>query len=135
MPKELVVDDEADINQLLRDELEDRGYEVVEACNGKVGLKCAADEMPDIIFTDLYMPVMNGLEFIGRLKEIPSISKIPVVVVTVMNALATAKKAGELGVHHYLTKPWKPEEMDLVLEAVFKERDKVKSQMASSQSG
>lgn len=132
MLKALVVEDEEDIEQLLHDELEDRGYQVVKACNGAIGLQIVAEEIPDIIFTDVYMPVMNGLEFIERLKENPATSKIPVVVVTVMNALATAKKAGELGVQHYLTKPWETHEIDLVLEAAFKEPNKTKPQVVFS---
>ena len=132
MLKALVVEDEEDIEQLLHDELEDRGYQVVKACNGEIGLQQAVDEMPDIIFTDVYMPVMNGLEFIERLKQIPSASQIPVVVVTVMNALATAKKAGELGVQHYLTKPWESHEIGLVLEAAFKGVDSAKPQVVFS---
>ena len=66
------------------------------------------------------MPVMDGLELISRLKRDPVTSGIPVVMVTVMNARATAEKARELGVEHYLTKPWEQGELDLILDQVLK---------------
>ena len=68
MLKALVVEDEEDIKQLLRDELEDKGYQVIEACNGEINLEQATAEIPDSIFADVYMPIMNGLEFIEHLK-------------------------------------------------------------------
>jgi len=66
MLKALVVEDEEDIKQLLRDELEDKGYQVIEACNGEINLEQATAEIADSIFADVYMPIMNGLEFIRR---------------------------------------------------------------------
>ena len=120
MLKALVVEDEEDIKQLLLEELQDKGYQVREAGNGEIALQCISQETPDIIFADVFMPVMDGLELILRLKKNPETSGIPVVMVTVMNARATAEKARELGVEHYLTKPWEPGELDLILDQVLK---------------
>ncbi len=120
MLKALVVEDEEDIKQLLLEELEDKGYQVLEAGNGQIALQCISQETPDIIFADVFMPVMDGLDFILRLKENPETSGIPVVMVTVMNTRATAEKARELGVEHYLTKPWEQGELDEILDQVLK---------------
>ena len=120
MFKALVVEDEEDIKQLLLDELEDKGYQVQEAGNGEIALQMVSEDIPDIIFADVYMPVMNGIEFITRLKGNPDTSGIPVVMVTVMNARATEAKARELGVNHYLTKPWGQGEFDLVLDQAMR---------------
>ena len=120
MLKALVVEDEEDIKQLLLEELEDKGYEVLLADDGEVALQRLSQEIPDIMFVDVYMPVMDGLELITRIKGDPATARIPVVMVTVMNALATEKKARELGVEHYLTKPWESGELDLILDQVFK---------------
>ncbi len=120
MLKALVVEDEEDIKQLLLEELEDKGYQVLEACNGEIALQRVSEEMPDIIFADVFMPVMDGLDLILRLKENPETSGIPVVMVTVMNARATEAKARELGVEHYLTKPWEQGELDEILDQVLK---------------
>ena len=120
MLKALVVEDEEDIKQLLLEELEDKGYEVLLADDGEVALQRLSQEIPDIMFVDVYMPVMDGLELITRIKGDPATARIPVVMVTVMNALATEKKARELGVEHYLTKPWESGELDLILDQVLK---------------
>ncbi len=120
MLKALVVEDEEDIKQLLLEELEDKGYEVLLADDGEVALQRLSQEIPDIMFVDIYMPVMDDLELITRIKGDPTTARIPVVMVTVMNALATEKKARELGVEHYLTKPWESGELDLILDQVFK---------------
>ena len=120
MLKALIVEDEEDIKQLLLEVLEDKGYQVLVAGNGEIALQRIGEEMPDLIFADVFMPVMDGLDLISRLKENPDTSGIPVVIVTVMNARDTEKKAKELGVEHYLTKPWEPAELDLVLERVIK---------------
>ena len=120
MLKALVVEDEEDIKQLLLEELEDKGCQVLEAGNGEIALQRVSEEIPDIIFADVFMPVMDGLDLIMRLKENPETSGIPVVMVTVMNARATEAKARELGVEHYLTKPWEPGELDLILDQAMK---------------
>ena len=120
MLKALIVEDEEDIKQLLLEVLEDKGYQVLVAGNGEIALQLVGEERPDLIFADVYMPVMDGLELISRLKGNPDTSGIPVVMITVMNARDTEKKARELGVDHYLTKPWEPAELDLVLERVIK---------------
>ena len=78
---------------------------MAKACNSAVALHLIVEEMPDIIFTAIYMPVLNKVEFIEHLRQIPSLSKIPEVVVMVVNALATAIKTGALGVQHCWTKP------------------------------
>ena len=120
MLKALVVEDEEDIKQLLLEELEDKGYQVLEAGNGEIALQLVSEETPDIIFADVFMPVLDGFDLILRLKENPETSGIPVVIVTVMNARATEAKARELGVEHYLTKPWEPGEFDLILDQAMK---------------
>ena len=120
MLKALIVEDEEDIKQLLLEVLEDKGYQVPVAGNGEIALQRVGEERPDLIFADVFMPVMDGLDLISRLKENPDTSGIPVVIVTVMNARDTEKKAKELGVEHYLNKPWESAELDLVLERVNK---------------
>lgn len=78
---------------------------MVKAFNFAVALHLIVEEMPDIIVTAIYMAVLNKVEFIEGLRQIPSLSKIPAVVVMVVNALATAIKTGALGVQHCWTKP------------------------------
>ena len=120
MLKALVVEDEKDIKQLLLEELEDRGYQVLEADNGESAMQIVNEQTPDIIFVDVYMPVMDGLNLITRLKREPDTSSIPVVLVTVMNAMDTEENARKLGVEYFITKPWERCELDAALDSIFK---------------
>jgi CheY-like chemotaxis protein len=120
MLKALVVEDEEDIKQLLLEELEDRGYQVLAADNGEIAMKIVAEQKPDIIFVDVYMPVMNGLDLITRLKRDPELADIPMALVTVMNALDTEENARKLGVEYCITKPWERCELDAALDRAFK---------------
>lgn len=120
MLKALVVEDEEDIKQLLLEELEDRGYQVSVADNGEIAMQIVAEQKPDIIFVDVYMPVMNGLDLIARLKRDPELDDIPMVLVTVMNALDTEENARKLGVEFFITKPWERCDLDAALDHVFK---------------
>jgi CheY-like chemotaxis protein len=120
MLKALVVEDEKDIKQLLLEELEDRGYQVLEADNGESAMQIVNEQTPDIIFVDVYMPVMDGLNLITRLKREPDTSSIPVILVTVMNAMDTEENVRKLGVEYFITKPWERCELDAALDSIFK---------------
>ncbi len=81
----LVVDDDADTRLRLRQALEKLGWTVAEAANGQVALDAIADSVPRLILLDLAMPVMDGFEFLGRLREQPGCGTVPVVVLTVLD--------------------------------------------------
>ncbi|MDA1128843.1 MAG: response regulator [Chloroflexi bacterium] len=81
MLKALVVEDEQDIMQLLVAELQDKGYEVQEAGNGVAAIQCVREQIPDIMFVDVMLPVMDGFTLISKLRERPDTAKIPVVFV------------------------------------------------------
>nr|AYM54087.1 family membership protein [Byssovorax cruenta] len=78
----LVVEDEPDIRETLRDILEMEGYRVRCASNGKEALDALAEMRPRLILLDLMMPVMSGYEFLQRLRENDDLSTIPVAVVS-----------------------------------------------------
>jgi CheY-like chemotaxis protein len=105
----LVIDDEEGIRDTLRFALELEGWEVHTAKNGKEGLK-AIQETPriDLIFVDLMMPIMNGWEFIAATKNDPSLSSIPIVIVTAFPEIATRfpDKAPGLTQYPVLSKPF-----------------------------
>jgi CheY-like chemotaxis protein len=89
--KVLVVDDESNMRFLLRMVFELEGFEVVEAHHGAVALKLVKEEQPDLVVTDLMMPVMGGRELIERLRADAETADIPIIVVS---ATATAAVAG-----------------------------------------
>ena len=111
----LVVEDEEDIRNLLVEQLEDKGCHVRKADNGAVALQRVRDQMPDIIFVDVNMPVMDGFLFISELQENPETFEIPVVVVTAIDIPEVTARAEALGVKLVLSKPWIQHDLDLVI--------------------
>ncbi len=104
----LIVDDNADIRAYLRTILQDK-YQVNEAADGQQGLALANEIVPDIVVSDVMMPVMNGLEFCQRLKSGTATSHIPVILLTA-RALSNHQVEGyESGADAYITKPFASE--------------------------
>ena len=116
MVKVLVVEDEEDTRHLLADELVDMGHEVRKADNGAVALQRVREEIPDVIFVDIVMPVMDGLLFVSELRAEPSTASIPVVLVTAVNLTDVIFWAKNLGVQHLLAKPWEHDSLGIVLD-------------------
>ncbi len=99
----LVVDDDLDIRDTLREILEHEGYLVATARNGLEGLGCAKLLRPELILLDLFMPVMDGTEFRRRQLSDPEIAAIPVVVVSA--AVNLEERVSALGVAGLIEKP------------------------------
>ena len=78
----LVVDDESNMRFLLRTLLESEGFEVAEAYHGAAALERVKEQQPDLIVTDLMMPVMNGRELVERLRADAETSGIPILVIS-----------------------------------------------------
>ena len=116
MVKALVVEDEEDIRNLLVEQLLDKGCQVRKANNGAVALQLVRDEIPDIIFVDIVMPVMDGVIFVSELRKLPETSKIPVVLVTAIDLPGLRSRARTLGVDHLLGKSWDLDSPDLMLQ-------------------
>ena len=115
----LVVEDEEDIRRLLAAELTDKGYQVREAHNGVIAIQRVREEIPDIIFVDIMMPVMGGFDFISTLRESPETTEIPVVLVTALNHQETRGQPNQMGLKYHLTKPWESWALDSVLNRIF----------------
>lgn len=80
--KLLVIDDEVEILDVVKEGLEAAGYEVCIANSGAMGLEIAREFRPDLIFLDISMPRMNGFEFLEKLSAEPEIGKTPVILVS-----------------------------------------------------
>lgn len=98
--------------------LKPRGFEVITARNGKLGLEKAEAEMPDLIITDIKLPKMSGLEVMAQLLKKGIF--IPTIVMTFHGTEETAAEALRLGARDYLRKPFTPEDMDAALERALK---------------
>src|ERR1019366_5763785 len=101
----LVVDDEEQNRSLLRDRLEARGYEIVEAENGLQALEKVAGRPPDVILLDLMMPKMDGFEVCRRLKKDLKTAHIPILIVTALSERKERLMGIEAGATDFLNKP------------------------------
>ena len=115
LPSILVVDDNDDMRRYLRTLLADKFY-VLEAADGQGGLKLARDIVPDIVVSDVMMPVMNGLQLCKRLKEDAVTSHIPVLLLTARSSEAQQMEGYEHGADAYLTKPFRA---DLLISRIY----------------
>lgn len=103
MPRVLVVDDEPDFIELLREFLTVKGYEVIAASNGEEALRKVKEDRPHLILLDVRMPKMNGLEVLRQVREIDH--EVGVIMVTAVNEEETGRQALKLGAFDYITKP------------------------------
>ena len=105
LPLVLVVEDEDDYLWLISSGLTD-DYSVIEARDGKEGLEKAVEHVPDLVLTDLMMPVMDGVELCRRLKANVETSHIPVIMLTAKSAVEDQVEGLESGADDYVTKPF-----------------------------
>ncbi len=99
----LVVDDEAEIRRSLRMILEYEGYEVIEASSGPEGVALAEREAPDLVFLDIKMPGMDGLEALQRMRG--ANESLPVVIISGHGTVSTAVEATKAGAFDFIEKP------------------------------
>jgi two-component system, chemotaxis family, chemotaxis protein CheY len=104
LPRVLVVDDDGAVRSIVAETLRGEGYQVDEANNGAAALEQLQAVAPDVILLDIVMPVIDGYEFLERLRQEGGIADIPIVLVSATHALPDA--AHNLGVRAVLTKPF-----------------------------
>jgi DNA-binding response OmpR family regulator len=107
----LVIDDDPVIVKLLRVNFELEGFGVISAGDGREGVEAARRERPDVIISDIMMPVMNGLELVSTLKSDPATAQVPVILLSAKAQLADVQRGFELGADDYVTKPFDPIEL------------------------
>ncbi len=101
-PTILIVDDDDSIRSLLHQELNDAGYIIEEATNGKAALESVRRNKPDLIILDIMMPEMNGFDVAAVLKNDPETMHIPIIVLSIVQ---DKTRGYRIGVDRYLTKP------------------------------
>ena len=107
----LVVEDQEDNRQILRDLLTKSGFEIVEAENGEEALVAVAKQRPDLILMDIQLPLLDGYEATRRIKADPALRSIPIIVVTSYALSGDEAKAREAGCDAYVTKPYSPRQL------------------------
>jgi DNA-binding response OmpR family regulator len=118
----LVVDDEPKITRLVRDYLEQAGYNVRSALDGRTALSLAKTEKPDLIVLDLGLPGMDGLDFT---REFRKSSNAPIIMLTARSEESDKLVGLELGADDYMTKPFSPKELVARVRVVFRRIENV----------
>ena len=110
--KILIVDDEAHIRMLIEqtlEELEDEGVEFLTAENGEIALEIIQKENPKLVFLDVMMPKMNGMEVCRRVKKELELNDVFIVLLTAKGQELDRQRGQEVGADVYMTKPFDPE--------------------------
>jgi two-component system, OmpR family, alkaline phosphatase synthesis response regulator PhoP len=116
----LVIDDERDLIELVRYNLEKEGFSVIGADNGESGLSLAASEKPDAIVVDLMLPGIDGLEVCRLLRADSGTARIPIIMLTAKGSEADRIVGLELGADDYVTKPFNPREFAARIKAILR---------------
>lgn len=118
--KILVVEDEKDIRDLVRYNLEAEGFAVVEASNGEIGLSLAARERPALLVLDLMLPGLPGLEVCRLLRTKEATQRLPILILTARASEVDKILGLEMGADDYVTKPFSPRELVARVKAVLR---------------
>lgn len=120
--KLLIVDDEAHIRMLLEqtlEDLEDEGVELLQARNGQEALQMIQAEKPELVFLDVMMPLMNGVEVCRTVKKELGLSGVFIVLLTAKGQEMDRQKGLEVGADEYMTKPFDPDALLSLAEEVL----------------
>ena len=107
----LVVEDQEDNRQIIRDMLSVTDYEITEAENGEQALAAVAKQRPDLILMDIQLPIMDGYEATRRIKADPALQSIPIIAVTSYALNGEEKIARAAGCDDYVPKPYSPRQL------------------------
>src|SRR6201988_1556396 len=107
----LVVEDQPDSRQIIRDMLATTDYEITEAENGEEALPAIAKQRPDLILMDVQLPIMDGYAATRRIKADPALRAIPVIAVTSYALNGEEQTARAAGCDDYVPKPFSPREL------------------------
>ena len=118
----LVVEDEQDLQDLLRYNLEREGFRVACAGSGKTALQMVRTQSPDLVILDLMLPDVDGLEICRTIRADPVTARIPILMLTAKNEEADVVTGLEMGADDYLTKPFSPRVLLARVKAVLRRR-------------
>src|SRR3954462_13273538 len=134
MKRILVIDDESWLREMVQLALNQKGYDVIEAGNGAIGIEVAQKELPDLILCDVNMEKVDGYLTLSSLRNVPSTASIPFILMTGLADNAGMRHGMELGADDYLPKPFTIEALYAAVEARIKKaqalRDEAEKKLA-----
>ncbi len=116
----LLIEDEKNILELVKYNLEQEGFRVLTATKGNAGLETALKEKPALVLLDLMLPEINGLEICKTLKQTEKTRRIPIIMLTAKGTESDKVVGLELGADDYITKPFSPRELVARIKAVLR---------------
>lgn len=120
--KLLIVDDEPHIRMLIEqtlEDLEDEGVELLFAENGEQALQIIKEERPNLVFLDVMMPKMNGMEVCQKVKKDLLLTEVYIILLTAKGQEVDRQKGLDMGADRYMTKPFDPDEMLSIAEEII----------------
>ncbi len=120
--KVLIVDDEPHIRMLIEqtlEDLEDEGVALLMAENGEQALQIIEEERPNLVFLDVMMPKMNGMEVCQKVKKELKLSEVYIILLTAKGQEVDRQKGLDMGADRYMTKPFDPDEMLSIAEEII----------------
>eukprot|EP00388_Colpodella_angusta_P009129 GDKJ01024480.1.p1 GENE.GDKJ01024480.1~~GDKJ01024480.1.p1 ORF type:complete len:1385 (+),score=239.10 GDKJ01024480.1:3813-7967(+) len=131
-PTILLVDDNDELRIFLKETLR-KNYKILEAINGQLGYDIAKETFPDLIISDVMMPVMNGNVFCQKVKEDDEISHIPFLMLTAKDGTESKIEGVESGADFYFSKPISIELLELTIKNIFVQKQKLKEKYGNDQ--
>jgi len=117
----LLVDDEPMWLDAMRMILKDEGYKTITVTSGEEALLKLQKRKPDLIMTDVRMPIMNGFDLYQKIREIPKLARVPIVFMSSIDDYYARRTAKELGAQGYVTKPNLSEDLRKSVKGFFEE--------------
>ncbi len=115
-----IVEDEANIVELIKYNLDREGYRTISANNGRKGLELVKQELPDLVILDLMLPELDGLSVCKQLRSDSQTKSIPIIILTAKSEEADRVLGLEMGADDYVTKPFSPRELVARVRAVLR---------------
>jgi len=119
--KILIVDDNPDLIAILQIQLENKGYDIIQAANGRQAVNMAATQLPDLIVMDVMMPQMNGLQASRLIRENPMTRSIPMLASTAKVSYADTEECLESGFNDHIDKPFTGTQLASRIEKLLKQ--------------
>lgn len=128
-PIVLIVEDNSDIRSHIAENLENK-YHIIEAVNGRAGLKKTVEIIPDLMITDLIMPIMDGIELCSQVRSDERTSHIPIVMLTAKSSLENKLEGLETGADDYLSKPFHMKELLTRIANLIEQRKRLRERFS-----
>lgn len=123
-PVVLIVEDNNELRAFIKSQLQPF-YSILEAENGKQGLEIATNKLPDLIISDIMMPLMDGIELLDTVKNSTETSHIPVILLTAKSSVESKIEGLNYGADYYITKPFDTDFLMASIENLIKQRKKI----------